>query len=144
MSPVLLTCLFSTFAMTGIIWFVQIVHYPLMAAVGRELFAEYEAAHCRRITPIVLPLMFAELITSLLLAARPMLQMSLDQQSVLLLTGLAMVAMIWGSTFLLQVPMHQRLEKGFDEQAWRILVKSNWIRTVLWTGRSAIMLSLVS
>ena len=31
--------------MTGVIWFVQIVHYPLFANVSRSAFAEYERRH---------------------------------------------------------------------------------------------------
>ena len=34
----------ATWFMTGVIWFVQVVHYPLMARVGAEGFAAYERA----------------------------------------------------------------------------------------------------
>ncbi len=35
----------ATAAMTGLIWFVQVVHYPLFDLVGRAQFVGYEAAH---------------------------------------------------------------------------------------------------
>ena len=38
----------ATAAMTGLIWFVQVVHYPLFAAVGADQFVAYEVAHQRR------------------------------------------------------------------------------------------------
>ena len=41
----LLVHVVATLVMTGLIWFVQIVHYPLMAKVGRADFAEYERLH---------------------------------------------------------------------------------------------------
>ena len=37
--------LFATFAMTGIIWFVQIVHYPMLARLPHENFAALEREH---------------------------------------------------------------------------------------------------
>ena len=35
----LLTNAFATLAMVGLIWFVQVVHYPLFAKVGNSCFA---------------------------------------------------------------------------------------------------------
>ena len=40
MELILLTQVFATLFMVGLIWFVQIVHYPLYAKVGREQFSE--------------------------------------------------------------------------------------------------------
>jgi hypothetical protein len=37
--------------MTGVIWIVQTVHYPLFALLGRDGFGEYAREHQRRITP---------------------------------------------------------------------------------------------
>jgi hypothetical protein len=36
--------LFATFAMTGIIWFVQIVHYPMLARLPRESLGRFGVA----------------------------------------------------------------------------------------------------
>lgn len=134
MDPIVLACLVSTAAMTGLIWFVQVVHYPLFKAVGKDAFVEYEGRHTVLTTYVVMPLMFVELGTSLWLAYRPPEGFAAQYQA-----GAVMVVMIWLSTFFLQVPKHSILEKNFDEQAWRFLVRSNWIRTVLWTGRTAVL-----
>ncbi|HEX2205610.1 MAG TPA: hypothetical protein VHG91_20025 [Longimicrobium sp.] len=48
--------------------------------------------------------------------------------------------MVWLSTALLQVPMHGRLERGFDAAAHRRLVATNWVRTVAWTARGVLLL----
>ncbi|MFM8818912.1 MAG: hypothetical protein ACKOHI_13805, partial [Phycisphaerales bacterium] len=62
----------SSWFMAGLIWVVQVVHYPLFGRVGSEGFAAYESAHARLITPIVGPAMLVELVSSIaLLAARP-------------------------------------------------------------------------
>ncbi len=43
----------STWFMVGLIWLIQIVHYPLFARVGVEQFVPYEREHSRLITYIV-------------------------------------------------------------------------------------------
>jgi hypothetical protein len=35
----------TTIFMTGLVWFVQIVHYPLFKDVGQDKFKHYEAQH---------------------------------------------------------------------------------------------------
>ena len=49
----LLACLASTLFMTGLIWFVQVVHYPLFDRVGAARFVPYHAAHSRRTSWVV-------------------------------------------------------------------------------------------
>ena len=134
MTPILLACTFSTFAMTGLIWLIQQVNYPLMALVSEDDFVAYEAAHCRRISPVVLPLMVCELLTSGWLAFRPI--SPVEQE---LIVGAFLTGLLWLSTFLIQVPLHNRLEKCFDRATWRRLVLTNWIRTILWSARSVLM-----
>jgi hypothetical protein len=41
---------FATLFMCGLAWFVQVVHYPLMARVGEPQWSEYERAHGTRRT----------------------------------------------------------------------------------------------
>ena len=62
MKIVLFTQVFATVFMVGLIWFVQIVHYPLYANVGREQFPEYEALHNRLTTWVVGPAMLLEMV----------------------------------------------------------------------------------
>lgn len=50
----------ATLGMGGLAWFVQVVHYPLMASVPPEAFPEYERLHRRKTAWIVVPLMLAE------------------------------------------------------------------------------------
>ena len=46
--------------MFGVIWMVQVVHYPLMRFVSGEQFARFETAHRARISWVVGPLMAVE------------------------------------------------------------------------------------
>ncbi len=127
--------LVSTLLMAGVILFVQIVHYPLMSRVGTSSFAAYEADHTSRTSWVVMPLMLTELVTAVLLAL-------VGPSRGVAYVGLALLAVIWLSTFLLQVPAHRRLSGGFDPSAHKRLVRTNWIRTVAWLARIPVALAL--
>jgi uncharacterized membrane protein len=125
----------ATWFMTGLIWFVQIVHYPLFATVGRDSFASYEIAHSRLTTYVVAPVMLVELLSgaALLFAGSRVPQWAA-------LTGLVLLGVIWLSTAFVQVPVHSVLANGFQEEAHRRLVTTNWLRTAAWSLRAALML----
>ena len=133
---ILLTQLTTTFGMTGLIWFVQLSHYPLFARVGREGFVEYERSHRIRTTIVVAPLMLAEAATTVLLFQLVPDWISFRSAA----WGAALLMVVWVSTATLQVPQHERLSEGFDSSAWRTLVQTNWIRTVAWSARSVLLI----
>ena len=130
----------ATLFMTGLIWFVQIVHYPLMGRVGRELFVGYEGAHTRLTTWVVGPPMLVEGVTALMLIFRLPAGVSAAQAW----AGLALLVAIWVSTAVLQMPQHRRLARGFEPSAHRRLVATNWIRVAGWSLRGALVLSWLS
>jgi hypothetical protein len=132
----LLAHLAATLFMVGLIWFVQIVHYPLFSRVGKEKFSLYSEAHSRLTSYVVGPPMLLEARTVLLLVFRRPEGVPLY----LALAGLALVAAIWLSTALLQVPRHTTLGSGFDGSAWNSLVRTNWIRTLSWSARGIVVL----
>jgi len=138
-STVFLIHLCATLFMTGVIWVIQVVHYPLFARVGNEGYAAYQAEHEQRITWIVGPVMLVELATAIYLVGAGAAGFSRPA----LLVNLALLALIWLSTFFLQVPQHQRLEQGFDPRAIQLLVQTNWIRTILWSARSILLATLI-
>ena len=126
----------ATWYMVGLIWFVQLVHYPMMSRAAD--FVEYELVHQRRTTWAVGPPMLIELATlALLLWLRPPAERPIWIGSGVLL------AIVWLSTALIQVPAHQKLGSGFDESVHAWLVNSNWIRTVAWSLRGGLILWLV-
>lgn len=127
--------LMSTLCMTGIIWFVQVVHYPLFAEVGQTGFARYELLHQRWTGWVVAPLMLIELGTAIGMIAIG----NTWPHAASLWIGLGLLLLIWGSTFFIQVPLHTQLGAGSDEAAIRRLVRSNWIRTIAWTLRMGLI-----
>jgi len=60
-----------------------------------------------------------------------------------LFAGVTLIAVLWASTALIQVPCHESLSHQFDRAVAERLVASNWLRTVAWTLRSVLMLQLV-
>ncbi len=136
MSPVFLVHLGATLAMVGVIWIVQVVHYPLFAGVGQAGWPAYEAAHQSSITLVVGPLMLAELVTAVWLVLDP--PPGLPRWAVVL--GAVLVGVIWASTAFLQVPLHNALGGTFDAGAHAKLVATNWIRTLGWTARGGLVL----
>jgi hypothetical protein len=135
MRSILLLQAAATLFLTGLIWFVQVVHYPLMARVSLEGFAGYESDHARLTGYVVVIPMLVELTLAFYLLIR--------RPEPLFVVGAALVALIWLSTFLLQVPQHDLLRNGFDRAAHQRLVLTNWIRTVAWTARAFLVLYLL-
>lgn len=131
----------STLFLTGLIWTIQVVHYPLFAGVGAEQFLAYHARHNTLITLVVMPVMLFEIGTAGLLAlgARPE-----GLPAWAAWAGFGLVLGVWASTFFLQVPMHNALFSGFDAGAHRFLVQSNWLRTALWSLKSALGLWMLA
>jgi hypothetical protein len=117
-----------TWALVGLIWTIQMVHYPLFAQVGPEHFVAYHRRHTREITLVVGPLMLAELVTAALLVLE-------GNRDPWLLASLPLLALIWISTGFVQIPLHNTLTTGFDAHAHRRLVTTNWWRTAAWSAR---------
>ncbi|MBN8591834.1 MAG: hypothetical protein J0M33_08735 [Anaerolineae bacterium] len=133
---ILLANVAATLLMTGVIWMVQVVHYPLFALVGREQFPAYEYAHSASITLLVMPLMLVELGTAFVLALSP--TPGLDRLTPWI--GLVLAAATWGVTLFFSIPAHNTLSGGFDAAAHAALVSSNWLRTLAWTAHSGLVI----
>ena len=126
----------TSWALVGLIWIVQAVHYPLFAYADRARFREFHEAHSRLITWVVAPLMIGQLGSgALLLRTRPDF---LSEWAAWVGFGCTTVA--WASTFALQVPQHRILTRGFDARALRWLLRTNWIRTVVWSVQAGVLL----
>ncbi len=125
----------ATMFMVGLIWLVQIVHYPLFAHVGDNSFLAYHQRHTHWITFIVAPVMLLELATGLLLWFRA------PSHPFWIINTLGL-CVLWGATAIWQVPLHNQLPLA--EGAARLvlihqLVASNWLRTLVWSLRGAML-----
>ncbi|RSK31054.1 hypothetical protein [Hymenobacter metallilatus] len=129
----LLNCAVAAY-LTGLIWTVQLVHYPGFAYVAPEKFAAFHQHHTRTMSWVVLAPMVLELgLAGWLAWAAPELGPARWGQ-------LGLVLLIWASTFLISVPFHNRLAAhGYDYVAIDGLVRTNWPRTLAWTIRSGLL-----
>ena len=119
--------------LTGLIWTVQVVHYPSFAFVAPDKFPAFHQAHSTRISWVVLAPMAAELVLAgwLVWAGRAL--------GGILWWNLGLVVFIWAVTFFISVPFHNRLAQGFDYIAIDGLVRTNWLRTLAWTVRCVLL-----
>lgn len=129
----------STWFMVGLIWFVQVVHYPLFRRVGTAGFADYAAAHQTLTTKVVALPMLAEATTAIALAWTT--NEVVDRA--LAWVGVASVGLIWLTTGLLLVPRHRQLLGGFNAKVQQGLVLVNWARTIMWSIRGGLVLGML-
>ena len=130
MHYVLLIHIFTTLFMCGLCWFVQIVHYPLFKEISAVDFPAYQKKNYAT-GFITVPVMIVELFTGIWV-----LYTNFSQ---LFLVNIVLLALIWGSTFIFQVPIHLQLVKTPTHLLMNKLILTNWIRTLSWTGRSVLL-----
>jgi hypothetical protein len=121
--------------MVGVIWFVQVIHYPWLHEMPVDKFRSYHERYTRTMGWVVGPAMIGEMATGLLL-----LMQTTGSSTNMLAVSLVLLALIWVSTATLQIPCHHRLSRGYDNKVHRGLVKTNWIRTVGWSLRLVLLL----
>ena len=129
--------LVATVFLVGLIWFVQVVHYPLFDRISGDASIQYAAEHQRRTAWVVGLPMLVEGITTLWLFFDP-----INGRLLPLLGGLVLLK-IHLSTIFLQVPLHKKLSQGYEREVVRKLVATNWVRTIGWTIRAAIAVVIV-
>ena len=129
----LLAHLVVTAFLCGLIWVVQLVHYPLFDRVDREGFVAFEAAHQQRISWIVGPAMLLEVLTA---GAWLLATWRSGDLVAWAIANAVLIAAVWAATAFLSVPAHTALSGGFDAQAHQRLVDTNWVRTAIWSVRT--------
>ena len=122
----------STSLMVGIIWVIQLLHYPAFHFIKEIDYVEFQHFHMQRISFIVVPVMILEFFSAFILAYYI--------QSDLLILCLGILIVIWLVTFVFFTKLHQRLLNGYDKSIVDKLVQINWSRTILWTFRLIILI----
>lgn len=130
--------LIATAIMTGVIWTIQVVHYPFFHFVDKQNYGDHMDEHRKKISFIVIPVMLAELGTAIGLV---LVDSSFNVEFA---SALILLAFIWISTALLQVPSHNKLADGYSSAEVDRLVKFNWCRTILWSMRLAVLLFVLN
>jgi len=131
---VLVLNVLASWTMVGVIWFVQVVHYPLLSLVPVESASAVAVEHQRRTGWVVMLPMTIEGVTTLLLLAMVPAGVA---WFVPWLAGIPL-AVALGATVLLSVPRHARMASNPDPTVGRELVTTNWVRTIAWSLRGLV------
>jgi len=122
--------IFTCVYMAGVISVIQLIHYPSFVQIDSDRFAEFHRNHSNALGVIAAPAMCAELGSAIWIA---------KDGGLWPLVNLGAVITLWGITFLVSVPLHNRLAKGFDMATWTRLLRTNWLRTTIWLVRAIAM-----
>lgn len=110
--------------LVGIILITQFISYPLFKNVGLD-FAFFHKKYVNLIGFVVAPIMILELVIVFILFIN-------DFDNTIIRAITVSVVLIWTSTFLIQVPIHNKLSIAKDLEKINLLIKSNIIRTFFW------------
>jgi hypothetical protein len=135
LSVALIGNLCASVFMTGIIWFIQFVQYPLLNHVSSFDFGCYYKKFISRIAWIIYPMIIIEIGFASWLSFLPM-QSKL--QLPILITYILLAAASL-NTFLIQAPLNQKLQVTFDKGILSKILFYNWIRLFSWTMRTLIL-----
>ena len=133
---VLLCHLIFTSIMTGVIWVIQIVHYPSFHFIEKELYTAFQKFHMNSISLIVVPVMILELATGVLLLAG-------NSKNILIIISFSLLILIWAITGIFFSGAHGKLILGYNTLVVDKLVSMNWIRTILWTLKMLLLLGFL-
>ena len=125
----LLMHLIATSIMVGVIWIIQLVHYPSFHFIELKQYSTFQRFHMSRISYVVIPAMLAELFTLIILIT------SVDEINMLITGSGLLLILIWLMTAFFFSGVHQELTLGYEKAVVNKLVKLNWARTLLWTLR---------
>jgi hypothetical protein len=118
--------LLMDFGFVILIWAVQLVIYPSFEYYSKQNLYTWHKSYTIRVTFIVLPLMFSQLI----LAAIQLWQI----QNWYTIISAIFIIVLWLQTFLIFVPLHQSIDHNTPvENVCRKLTVKNWMRTILWS-----------
>jgi len=130
--------LYTCIALVGLIWVIQLVHYPSFHFVDKSNFAQFESFHSLRISIVVIPLMLLELISSLALLYYAPKKLMLP-----IVVALFFVLLVWAITFFVSSPIHGKLLSDYDKELIDKLISTNWWRTILWTLKSFLLIYIL-
>lgn len=121
-----------SWALLSLIWLIQLMHYPAFRFVSADRFVAFHRHHTLAISVIAMPLMLLELaVTTAFWLSNPV--------APVLLSSFLIVLVIWASTFLVQVPLHRALAAGKDRAKIDRLIRTNWLRTALWSLKAVLV-----
>ena len=115
----------SNSVLLGIILVTQFITYPSFLSVSKQKFYYFHNKYVNRISFLVIPFMTLELFS--------LCYISYVLNDFLLIKGLIILLSIWLSTFIIMVPLHNKLSLKYEKELVIKLINYNWLRTLLWS-----------
>ena len=97
----------STSLMVGVIWVIQLVHYPAFHFIDKDMYASFQKFHMNSISLIVVPVMILELATGVLLLAG-------NSKNILIIISFSLLILIWAITGIFFSGAHGKLILGYN------------------------------
>ena len=116
--------------MAGLVWTMQLVHYPALEKSSSEVFAR----NVRRTIPLVVPAMAVEAATALLL---------LRSSNRLAWIGAGLLLFAWVISIFAVYPIHRRLSRTYSDDDFAGLLRMNRLRVAAWSARALVALALL-
>ncbi len=113
------------FGLVVLIWLVQLCIYPAFIYYNNQNLLRWHNSYTPKITVIVLPLMLTQLFLSIYFLY--------NQKDFYSLTNSILVVLTWLSTFLIYVPLHQKITLNKNAHLnSKKLIQYNWLRVFAW------------
>ena len=127
---------FNAGAMTTL----QLQHYAIYPHVGRGNFVEYISANNRAaLVPVILPALSLLLVSLALVWVRPPLMHASEA-----IAAFALNLVQLASTAIWQRRLQSEMAvSGYDEAKTRLLIATNWVRTVAFLAQAVLAVSIV-
>ena len=122
-----------TFFLTGLIWVVQLVHYPMFRFLDPKTQSNALKFHQQKISIIVVPLMLFELLSGVYLAYVQWSSLASFHR-----INMVLLMVIWVHTFGLMVPFHQKISVQLNYELLQKTLTHHWVRTLAWTIKSVL------
>ncbi|MGB5943936.1 MAG: hypothetical protein WBG71_13720 [Leeuwenhoekiella sp.] len=125
-TPIAFIRVLLDFGLVVLIWLVQLVIYPGLCRYAITELKIWHKAYMKQVSYVVMPLMVGQL--------GVVVYQLIQVRDVYTVGSLAIILLLWASTFFRFVPLHQNIETSANcEELTRKLVYRNWSRTLLWT-----------
>lgn len=124
--------------MTGVIWFAQVIQYPLLRLVDKSRYKEYYEIHLNRIVWMVLPVIVLQLATAAYLFV--------DERFPMWFSGMLVAYSLFnfGFTAFISVSIYREMAFSYSDELIDRLLTQNWARTIVWTLHSfSILISAI-
>lgn len=115
--------------LVGILFVTQLITYPSFLAFDSHTFIDFHKRYTMNISFIVIPFMVGELFS--------LIYLNYIDSDLFLPLGILLI--IWLFTFIILVPIHNKLSLNHNISLINRLIDYNWFRTILWTVKLIIL-----